>query len=132
MPGLPRPVKPHGRIDLNAEYGIPLFPTEAIPLILDTVLRYACTLKKTCETEWEDDLSDRLFKLLRKDKILRSAPFVLVREHQLFSDDAKEGHSGRIDINVISLPGDAPILPSRPSVSMSPFLLVGSLWWVNT
>lgn len=91
---------------MNAEYGIPLFPTEAIPLILETVLRYAGLLKKGNETEREDALSDRLFKLLRKDKMLRSAPFTFVREHQIFGDEAKDGHSGRIDINFISLPGD--------------------------
>jgi hypothetical protein len=91
---------------LNAEYGIPLFPAEAIPLILDTVLRYAALLRKTQETEREDALSDRLHKMLRKDKILRGAPFFPFREPQLFDDDAKAGQSGRIDINFLTLPGD--------------------------
>lgn len=91
---------------MNAESGIPLFPDEAIPFLLDRVLEFAALLRKTHETEREDALSDRLFKLLRKDKMLRAAPFFPVREHRIFDDEAKEGQSGRIDINFISLPGD--------------------------
>jgi len=91
---------------LNAEYAIPLFPVEDIPLILDTVLRYACLLKKASETEREDTLSNHLYKMLRKDKIFRTAPFSPCREYPLFGEEAKEGQSGRIDINFISLPGD--------------------------
>lgn len=91
---------------MSAEHSIPLFPTEEIPLILDTVLLHAGTLRKTHETEREDALSDRLFRLLLRDKMFRSAPFIPLREYQIFSDNGKEGHSGRIDINFITLPGN--------------------------
>ncbi len=91
---------------MSAALGSSLFPADEIPLILDTVLRYAGMLRKEHETEREDVLSDRLFQLLRRDKTFRAAPFVPVREHQIFDDSIKEGHSGRIDINFICLPGD--------------------------
>ena len=42
----------------------------------------------------------------KPDKMLRAAPFVPVREHQIFEKSTQEGHSGRIDINFICLPGD--------------------------
>lgn len=90
---------------MGVEQAIPLFPAEEIPRILSLVLSYAGTLRKKDETEREDTLSDRLYNLLRKDKIFRAAPFVLVREHQIFDDIGKEGHSGRIDINFIYPPG---------------------------
>lgn len=105
MPGLPRRVKQYGRVDLSAAHGIPLFPSEEIPQILDVVLLHAETLKKTSETEREDVLSVRLYKLLIKDKLFRSAPYIPVPEHQIFDDSGKEGHSGRIDINFICPPG---------------------------
>ncbi len=103
---LPKRVKQQDGIDLNAEHAFPLFPADEIPRILDMVLRHAHRLKKKHETEREDAISDRLFKLLRKDKMLRAAPFVPVREHQIFDNSTQEGHSGRIDINFICLPGD--------------------------
>jgi hypothetical protein len=90
---------------LGAENGIPLFPTEEIPRILDTVLLHAGTLQKTNETEREDVLSARLYKLLIKDKLFRSAPYIPVPEHQIFNDSDKEGHSGSIEINFICPPG---------------------------
>ncbi|MHB8809930.1 MAG: hypothetical protein ACYC9M_07925, partial [Desulfobulbaceae bacterium] len=90
---------------MSAAHGIPLFPTEEIPRILDAVFLHAGTLKITKETEREDILSARLFKLLIKDKLFRSAPYVPVPEHQIFDDSGKEGHSGRIDINFICPPG---------------------------
>ncbi|MFO7605380.1 MAG: hypothetical protein R6W72_03620 [Desulfurivibrionaceae bacterium] len=90
---------------MGAAHGIPLFPTEEIPRILDTVLLHAETLEKTNETEREDVLSARLYKLLIKDKLFRSAPYIPVPEHQIFDDSGKEGHSGRIDINFICPPG---------------------------
>jgi hypothetical protein len=91
---------------LSVEHSIPLFPAEEIPRILDTILFHAGTLRKKDELEREDSLTDRLFKLLRKDKLFRSAPYSPVREHPVFDDSDKEGQSGRIDINFISLPGD--------------------------
>lgn len=106
MPGLQKRVRQRGGMDLSAEHGIPLFPTEEIHRILDTVLLHAGTLRKAHEMEWEDALSDRLFKLLRRDKLFRAAPFVPVREHQIFDVSNKEGHSGRIDINFMYPPGD--------------------------
>lgn len=90
---------------MGAEKSISLFPTEEIPHILETVLLHAGTLVKTNETEREDVLSARLFKLLIKDKLFRSAPYIPVPEHQIFDDSGKEGHSGRIDINFICPPG---------------------------
>lgn len=105
MPRWPRLVKLFGRVDLSAVHGIPLFPTEEIPRILDVVLFHAETLKKTKETEREDVLSARLYKLLVKDKLFRSAPYSPVLEHQIFDDSGKEGHSGRIDINFLCPPG---------------------------
>lgn len=99
-------VKQPGGVDLSVEDSIPLFPSDEIPRILDTVLMYAGMVRKKHETEREDAISDRLFKLLRKDKVFRAAPFFPFRETQIFGDDAKEGHSGRIDINFICLPGD--------------------------
>lgn len=106
MPGLPKLGRQRGEVDLSAEHGISLFPTEEIPRILDTVLLHAETLRKTHETEREDALSDRLFRLLQRDKMFRSAPFIPIREHQIFNDTGKEGHSGRIDINFITPPGN--------------------------
>lgn len=106
MPELPKRVRQLGEVDLSAEHSIPLFPTEEIPRILDTVLLHAGTLRKTHETEREDALTDRLFRLLLRDKMFRSAPFIPIREHQIFDDMSKEGHSGRIDINFITPPGD--------------------------
>ena len=103
---LPKRVRQQKGVDLNAEHAIPLFPTDEIPRILDMLLRHAARLRKKHETEREDVISDRLFKLLRKDKMLRAAPFVPVREHQIFDNNTQEGHSGRIDINFVCLPGD--------------------------
>lgn len=91
---------------LSAEHSIPLFPTEEIPRILDTILIHAETLKKMHEMEREDSLTNRLYKLLRKDKLFRAAPYFPFREHPIFDDSNKEGQSGRIDINFICLPGD--------------------------
>ncbi|MCI5129423.1 MAG: hypothetical protein D3920_04270 [Candidatus Electrothrix sp. AW2] len=91
---------------MDAENGIPLFPSEEIPRILDLVLFHAGKIRKKHDAEREDVLSDRLFKRLRKDKIFRAAPFVPVREHQLFDENGKESQSGRIDINFIRPPGD--------------------------
>jgi len=103
---LPKRVRQQEGIDLNAEHAIPLFPADEIPRILDMVLRHADRLRKKHETEREDVISDRLFKFLRKDKMLRAAPFVPVREHQIFDNSSQGVHSGRIDINFICLPGD--------------------------
>ncbi len=91
---------------MDAENGIPLFPSEEIPRILELVLFHVGKIKKTHDTEKEEAISNRLFKRLRKDKMLRAAPFVPAREHQLFDESDKEGHSGRIDINFICPPGD--------------------------
>lgn len=91
---------------MGAEQAIPLFPTEEIPRILDTVLSYADVLRKRSETEREDVLSARLCKLLIKDKWIRAAPFITIPEHQIFDDSGKDGHSGRIDINFICPPGN--------------------------
>ncbi len=91
---------------MGAENGIPLFPSEEIPRILKLVLFHAEKIRKTHETEKEEPVSNRLFKRLRKDKIFRAAPFVPVREHQLFDKNNQEGQSGRIDINFICHPGD--------------------------
>lgn len=89
---------------MGAELAIPLFPTDEIPRILDTVMSCAGTLHKRHETEREDEITNRLHKLLRK--AFRSAPFIPAREHSVFDDSDKEGPSGRIDINFICLPGD--------------------------
>ncbi len=89
---------------MGAEQAIPLFPADEIPWILDTVLSCAGVLRKRHETEREDVITNRLYKLLRK--AFRSAPFSLAREHSVFDDSDKEGASGRIDINFISPPGD--------------------------
>ena len=105
MPELPRRAKQFRRVDLSVAHGIPLFPTEEIPRILDVVLLHAGTLRKANETEREEVLSARLYKLLIKDKLFRSAPYIPVPEHQIFDDTGKDGHSGRIDINFICPPG---------------------------
>jgi hypothetical protein len=91
---------------LSAAHGIPLFPTEEIPRIINVVLSYAATIRKHHETEREDTISNRLHKLLRKDKMFRAAPFFPFREHPIFDESDKEGQSGRIDINFICPPGD--------------------------
>lgn len=92
---------------MSVEQCIPLFPAEEIPRILDTVLLHAGTLSKKHETEREDAITNRLYKLLRKDKMFRAAPFFPFREHPIFDDDSsKDGQRGRIDINFLCLPGD--------------------------
>lgn len=91
---------------MGAEQAIPLFPAEEIPVILDTVLSCAGTLRKRHETEREEKISSRLYGLLKKHKLFRSAPFFPFWEHSVFDDSDKEGPSGRIDINFICLPGD--------------------------
>lgn len=106
MPEWLRRVRQHGRVDLSAAHGIPLFPIEEIPRIINVVLFYAGMVPKRHETEREDTLSNRLYKLLRKDKMFRAAPFFPFREHPIFDDSEKEGQSGRIDINFICPPGD--------------------------
>ncbi|MCI5141160.1 MAG: hypothetical protein D3909_05420 [Candidatus Electrothrix sp. ATG1] len=91
---------------MGAENGIPLFPSEEIPRILELVLFHVGKIRKKHDAEREDVISDRLFKRLRKDKMFRAAPFIPVREHQLFDENGKESQSGRIDINFIRPPGD--------------------------
>lgn len=90
---------------MSASYSVPLFPVDEIPAILELILHYSAKLKKVSDTDREDVLSDRLFKMLRRDKLMRSAPYFPLREHPLY-DDEKEGHSGRIDINFVCPPGD--------------------------
>lgn len=85
---------------------VALFPVDEIPIILQRVIYHSQKLKKIDDKDREDSLSDRLFKMLRRDKMFRGAPYTPIREHQIFDDDCKEGHSGRIDINFVCPPGD--------------------------
>jgi hypothetical protein len=104
MPVSQKRVRPQvGGLHLSAENGIPLFPSEEIPRILDLVLFHAGKIRKKHDTEKENVISKRLFIQLRKDKLFRAAPFIPVREHPLYDESDKEG---RIDINFIRPPGD--------------------------
>jgi len=86
---------------------VPLFPAEQVPAILNILLDHAQTLRKSSETEHEDDLSDRLMKRLRLDPWIRSSPFTPIREFRVYDGPVdKAGHSGRIDICFMCMGGD--------------------------
>ena len=92
---------------MSAQDCVPLFPAEELPGILNLLLDHSGTLQKLTETEYEDDLSDRLAKRMRQDQRLRRSPFSLIREFRVYDeciDDA--GHSGRIDICFMCVGGD--------------------------
>lgn len=101
---------------MDIEQSIPLFPYEEIPGILATIRRCATRLSKRDDTEKEDHITDRLFRLLRKSREFRSSPFSLHREFQVFHGAEQPGmysghlgsvgHTGRIDINFVCPPGD--------------------------
>ncbi len=83
---------------------IRLFPEAEIPRIMQLIARACRSLVKKHETEREDDLSDRVFGVLRRMKEIRSAPFVPIREFEVFGDSNTV--IGRIDINFVYPGGD--------------------------
>ena len=86
---------------------VPLFPAEQVPAILNILLDHTQTLRKTSDTEHEDDLSDRLVKRLRLDPRIRDSPFSPIREFRVYDGPIDEaGHSGRIDICFMCMGGD--------------------------
>lgn len=86
---------------------VPLFPAEQVPAILNILLNHTQTLRKSSETEHEDDLSDRLVKRLRLDPRIRNSPFSPIREFRVYDGPIDEaGHSGRIDICFMCMGGD--------------------------
>ena len=86
---------------------VPLFPAEQVPAILNILLDHTQTLRKSSETEHEDDLSDRLMKRLRLDPWIRRSPFSTIREFRVYDGPVDEaGHSGRIDICFMCMGGD--------------------------
>lgn len=85
---------------------VSLFPAEEEILILKAIIQASASLRKKHETELENDVTNRLFATLRRLKIIRSAPFVPIREHPIFSDDDDGVVTGRIDINFIKPGGD--------------------------
>lgn len=91
---------------MSISHAVALFPVDEIPAILNKIMHHSATLKKESDSDREDVLSDKLFKILRRDKLIRRAPYTLLREHQLFENDEVEGHSGRVDINFVCPPGD--------------------------
>lgn len=85
---------------MSAKDCIPLFPSEEIPNIFDLIQRYAPSLKKKNETEHEESLSNRLYKLIIKDEYIRNSPFTPQREARVY-DDSSDSHTGQIDFNFI-------------------------------
>ncbi|MBT3295425.1 MAG: hypothetical protein HN919_08300 [Verrucomicrobia bacterium] len=91
---------------MSAQDCVALFPQDQIPLILDTVLDCASTLRKKSPSELENHLSTRLVKRLQVDPRMRGGPFVVCPEYQVLDesiDDAK--HKGHIDICFVTTQG---------------------------
>jgi len=91
---------------VNARACVALFPEDQIPVILDTVLDCASTLRKKSPNELENHLSTRLVKRLQVDLRMRGGPFVVCPEYQVLDksvDDAQ--HKGHIDICFVTTQG---------------------------
>ncbi|MBN1570704.1 MAG: hypothetical protein JXA73_22875 [Acidobacteria bacterium] len=83
----------------DAAEWIPLFPEEEIHFILAAVLRSGARLKKSHETELENDLSDRLRDLLDQDQDFRERPVEIFREIPLYDRRrARQKQRGRADL----------------------------------
>lgn len=78
---------------------VPLFPEEEISFILAAILRSGARLKKRHSAELENDLSDRLRKLLDGDSGLRARPIELFREVPLYDRKrVRQKQLGRSDL----------------------------------
>jgi hypothetical protein len=78
---------------------IPLFPEEEVPCILAAILRSGARLKKLHDTEFENDLNDRLRGLLDQDSGLRTRPIELFREVPIYDRKmARQKQLGRSDL----------------------------------
>jgi hypothetical protein len=83
----------------DAAEWVPLFPEEEIPFILAALLRSGARLKKSHETELENDLSDRLRDLLDQDPDFRERPVEIFREiPQYDRRRARQRQLGRADL----------------------------------
>ena len=87
----------------DAKAWIPLFPEDEVPFILESVLRCSAILRKKHDTEREDQLSNRLRWLIRRDVVFRQSGMIVDREAPVFDDSSvSENPIGRIDFRFLS------------------------------
>ena len=72
----------------DASSWIPLFPEDEVAFILTVVLRCSGSLKKKHDLEREDQLSNRLRWLIRRDMTFRQSGMRVDREVPVFDDDS--------------------------------------------
>jgi hypothetical protein len=79
----------------------PLFPEDDVPRILTAILQASVGLQKKSATEFEDRVTDRLWKHMRRIEPFRDGPLhISLQAAVLDSDSDRESPEGRADLEV--------------------------------